>query len=394
MGFSVKYDKKRKKWIWRARVRINGQQKEKSGVGKSRDECEENGLPIYTAMLKTRIEESYIEYDKNILLKDFMEEWFSTYREPELRSETIKNRRNFMRERIYPDIGHLPLHRLNRMMYQKYINSLTTGRNKLSAGSIKILNSLVRSCLDYAVYDLRIIEYNPAERIRIPNTMSSSERKQDEINKFYTENQIHALLSDDGEIDAIYHLIKVMSETGLRLGEATGLLEDCYLKEEKALLIDKQLMAKSKRNPPTFGLPKTEESSRIVNLDEETNKLIQKLIAKNKEFRLQHGQVLKLEYHFIFNRRGYPIIQNSFREALKRICKRTDVPYHDKHPAHAFRHTHVKRLDEAGVSETAIQQRIGHVKGSKITKVYNHADDLLRIDTIDKYNSYKSVKGF
>ncbi|MFC0492542.1 tyrosine-type recombinase/integrase [Listeria grayi] len=70
------------------------------------------------------------------------------------------------------------------------------------------------------------------------------------------------------------------------------------------------------------------------------------------------------------------------------------VPYHDKHPAHAFRHTHVKRLDESGVSETAIQQRIGHVKGSKITKVYNHADDLLKLDTIDKYKAYKSAKGF
>lgn len=52
-----------------------------------------------------------------------------------------------MRERIYPDIGHFPLHKLNRMMYQKYINSLATGRNKLSAGSIKILSNLVRSCL-------------------------------------------------------------------------------------------------------------------------------------------------------------------------------------------------------------------------------------------------------
>lgn len=151
-----------------------------------------------------------------------------------------------------------------------------------------------------------------------------------------------SLLNDNEEIDAIYQLIKVMSETGLRLGEKTGLLEDCYLKKEKALLIDKQLMAKSKRNPPTFGLPKTEESSRIVYLDEETNKLIQKLIAKNKEFRLQHGQVLKLEHHFIFNRKGYPIIQNSFREALKRICERTGVSYHSKHPAHAFRHTHAK----------------------------------------------------
>ncbi|WP_415878081.1 tyrosine-type recombinase/integrase [Listeria monocytogenes] len=45
-----------------------------------------------------------------------------------------------------------------------------------------------------------------------------------------------------------------------------------------------------------------------------------------------------------------------------------------KHSAHTFRQTHVKSLDEAGISETFVQQSIGHVKGSKITKVYNHVD--------------------
>lgn len=68
--------------------------------------------------------------------------------------------------------------------------------------------------------------------------------------------------------------------------------------------------------------------------------------------------------------------------------------YHAKHPTHAFRHKHVKRIDEAGISETAVQQRIGHVKGSKITKVYNHADESLRIDAIKIYTDCKSAKGF
>ncbi|WP_367301709.1 tyrosine-type recombinase/integrase [Listeria fleischmannii] len=92
------------------------------------------------------------------------------------------------------------------------------------------------------------------------------------------------------------------------------------------------------------------------------------------------------------DRFGYPILQDRFRDALRRMCKNTGVPYHSKHPAHAFRHTHVKRLDEAGISETAIQQRIGHTKGSKITRIYTHSDEIMRKDTINIYAEYKRVK--
>lgn len=393
MGFSVKYDKKRKTWIWRARVRVNGKQKEKSGSASSRLECEKKGLPAYTDLLKQKENQQYYAIDSNIMLKDFMKEWFQIYQEQDLRPETIKNRNYFIETRIYPEIGHIPLSKLNRMTYQKYINSLAIGKNKLSHGSIKILNGIVRTCLDYAVYDLRIIDYNPADKIRIPNKTTSDEKKQDELNKYYSEEELKLILADDKELPAIYALISLMSETGLRLGEATGLLEENYLKEERALLIDKQLSSRSKRNDPILGLPKTAESSRLVYLDDRTNELVKQTITSNREFRMRYGNVLKLKYHFIFNRKGYPIIHNSFREALKRICTRTGVPYHSKHPAHAFRHTHVKRLDEAGVSETAIQQRIGHKKGSRITRIYNHSDELLRRETIEKYSDYKSVKG-
>ncbi|EUJ59188.1 site-specific integrase [Listeria fleischmannii] len=274
--------KKKKIWIWRIRIRINGKQHEKTGRHKNRkiafEKCHEDYLELLRK--KENIDSGINFEQKNMELKEFMEEWFVTYRVPELKPQTINNRRGFMEDYIYPRIGHIPLKNLNRLNYQKFINSLSPN---LSFGSIKILNSIVRSCLEFACYDLRIIEYNPAEKIRIPNKPSPAEKKQDELNKFYTEKQISSLLACE-DVDILYkQLIFCLVETGLRLGEITGLLESSYIEKEKALLINVQLLAKTTRTNPILAPPKTEESERLVYLDEETNLLIKKRILQNKK---------------------------------------------------------------------------------------------------------------
>ncbi|MBC2286001.1 tyrosine-type recombinase/integrase, partial [Listeria booriae] len=389
MALTVKFDKRLKKWEWRARLTVNGKQRERSGYTSSKNEGFEIGGAAFSKLNDMK-KKATQDFDENMLLEDFMEEWFSTYREIELKDNTIKNRRGFMDNHIFPAMGHMPLKDINRLFYQKFINSLTKkdakGNPKLSSGSIKILNSIVNACMEYATYDLRIIDYNPCVKIKIPQTKTVFEIREDELNKFYSENQIASIMADSQEIDIIYESIHVFINTGIRLGELCGLLEGAYFQEDKYLLIDKQIKSKSTKNNPIFGEPKTTESSRIVYLDDETDSIIRKRISKNKEFRMAHPE-FRQKHNFIFNINGFHVLQNYIRACLKRICTRVDVPYHTKHPIHAFRHTHVKRLDEAGLNETAIQQRIGHTKGSKITKAYTHMDDALNIQTIDIYSS-------
>lgn len=69
------------------------------------------------------------------------------------------------------------------------------------------------------------------------------------------------------------------------------------------------------------------------------------------------------------------------------------IQHHENQPTH-FSNTHVKRLDETGLSETAIQQRIGHTKGSQITKFYTHSDEVMRLETVQQYAEYKKIKNF
>ncbi|MBC2368138.1 tyrosine-type recombinase/integrase [Listeria booriae] len=396
MGLQVKYNKKYKKWLWRARVRIAGNQEELSGRAASKNEATEVGAIAFTKLMNKKKNEAQA-LDSNVSLENFMEEWFVTYRENELLDNTTQNRRGFMENHIYPAMGHMPLKDINRLFYQKFINSLakkdTNGKPKLASGSIKILNSIVNACMEYACYDLRIIDYNPCIKIKIPQTKTVFEIQQDELNKFYSETEILTLMADNEELDIIYEAIHIFTNTGIRLGEFIGLLEDAYFQEDKYLLIDKQLKSKSTKKNPIFGAPKTMLSSRIVYLDDETDAIIRKRIQKNKEFRFAHPE-FKQKYNFIFNTHGYPLLQNYVRSCLARICKRTNIPYHTNHPIHAFRHTHVKRLDEAGLTETAIQQRIGHTKGSKITRAYTHMDEALNLQTIDIYSSYKKAKDF
>ncbi|WP_239255474.1 tyrosine-type recombinase/integrase [Listeria ilorinensis] len=396
MGLTIKQLKEKKCYEWRARLYFNGRQHERSGNEKLKKTAEEVGGNALQELRreKKKATQGINAKGKDTPFEEFFLEWFEAVGKLNMTERSQKNRLSIFKKNVLHEIGHIPLSELNRLHYQKFINSLATvNGGPLSRGSIRDINSLVRGCLDYAVFDLRLLDFNVAQKIKIPQTSTHEEKREDEKNKYYTEKQLNTLLADEGEKAIIYDLITFLANTGLRISELTGLLEERYLPDEQAIMIDQQLIQGSARTPIKLDKLKTADSERKVYLDHELNMVIKMQLQKNKEFRFANPELReKQKYRFLFNMNGWPVSAATFRLALKRICERTGVPYHKKHPLHAFRHTHVKRLDEAGIPLTAIQQRIGHARGSQTTMVYKHADDTTRKNTIDQYTQFKKEK--
>lgn len=382
------FDKEKGLWTWRVRVRMDGKQKERSGRHKDREVAKKDAIEAYNALMKEKeaIEAGIDVSQKDRTLEDFMTEWFETQRVPLLKPTTIKNRRSLMQAHIFPKLGHIPMSKISRKIYKDFINSLVP---ILSVGTIRLLNSIVQSCFDYLRYELDVDSINPAERIKIPKQITSTEKKQDEKNKFYTDEEIEKILACKSIKPVFIDIIKLIIDTGLRVGEVLGLLEENYDSENKALVLESQLLETSTRKNIVFGSLKTENSERIVYLDDKANELIKKRIRDNKKNRLKNPE-FKQKYNFIFNDKvGRPLLHETLRKAIKQACYNTGISHHAKHPIHAFRHTHAKRLADAGVNEIAIQQRLGHTLGSQVTKVYMHADDKTSKEAIYIYANRK-----
>ncbi|WP_167630049.1 tyrosine-type recombinase/integrase [Listeria valentina] len=382
------FDKEKGLWTWRVRVRMDGKQKERSGRHKDREVAKKDAIEAYNALMKEKeaIEAGIDVSQKDRTLEDFMTEWFETQRVPILKTTTINNRRIVMQTHIFPKLGHIPMSNISRKVYKDFINSLVP---ILSVGTIRLLNSIVQSCFDYLRYELDVDIINPAERVKIPKQITSTEKKQDEKNKFYTDEEIEKILACKSIKPVYIDIIRLIIDTGLRIGEILGLLEENYDSENKALVLESQLLSTSRRENIVFGSLKTEDSERVVYLDDKANELIKKRIRDNKKNRLKNPE-FKQKYNFIFNDKiGRPMLHTTFRKAIKSVCYKTGVTYHTKHPIHAFRHTHAKRLADAGVNEIAIQQRLGHTLGSQVTKVYMHADDKTSKEAIHIYANRK-----
>ncbi|KGL38511.1 hypothetical protein EP56_15205 [Listeriaceae bacterium FSL A5-0209] len=392
MGFTVKFNEKRNKWIWRARVSFDGKQHEKSGSANDRIDAELEGSQVYAKLVKEKSRDMLV-IDKKITLEDLMQEWLNTCKRGSLTRKTIETYESNLKNHIIPEIGSVQVTKLNRVFYQKFINKLVS--KKYAKGTIVLINSLVIGCLDFAIHDLRLIDYNPARKINIP--VKKSINNSEEKDKFYTDEDLRKMFQAADKIVNKYpdkaplaDLLRFLPNCGARISETLGLLETDYSELESKVFIDKQLSSFSTLKAPLLEQTKTDSSIREIYLDSKTSAMLKKRILKNKEFRLKHPE-LTTEHQFLFSYRGRHIYQEQFRIFIEKVCKESGVQYHKKYAVHALRHTHVKSLVEAGIPEISIQQRIGHSKNSAVTKLYMHADDKMAKVAAEQYEKFISA---
>ncbi|EUJ51567.1 tyrosine recombinase XerC [Listeria rocourtiae FSL F6-920] len=282
MGFTVKFNEKRNKWVWRARVSFNGKQHEKSGSANDRIDAELEGSQVYAKLVKEKSRDMLV-IDKKITLGDLMIEWFNTCKRSSLSRKSIVTYEGNMKKHIIPEIGSVQVTKLNRVFYQKFINKLVS--QMYTKGTIRLINSLVVSCLEFAIHDLRLIDYNPAKKINIPvkKSLDNSEEK----NKFYTDEDLKAMFIAADKIilkapdkASLADLLRFLPNSGLRISEALGLLESDYTETHNKVSIDKQLSSFSTLSNPLLVPVKTSTSNRDVFLDNRTSAMLKKTYFK------------------------------------------------------------------------------------------------------------------
>lgn len=300
----------------------------------------------------------------NMTLDEWYEKWMETCK---------KNCRNNTKEtyarhykRVKKALGWRKLNKLNLVMMQDAINELRTDNERKNSKKILV------DMLEKAVASDLIVK-NVAEQI---TTEITKEEKQPR--RVLTVKETEIFLAE-AESTFYYNLFVVALETGMRIGELSGLQWGDIDFKKKVIHVRHSMTYFSKDGKYRFELhpTKTHKGLRDVALTDVAIKALrqqqfmkQTLINKGKE------PLEGFEDLVFVTKNNRPTTQFLVTECIegtmKRIHKNKPDLVFEKFTPHCFRHTFATRWLEAGVPIKTVSAMLGHSQLQLTTDLYMH----------------------
>jgi integrase len=353
-----------------------------------------------------------------VTLDAFFQTWQAKWRTTPVESRERRPRTQEQYERLYsvhwrPSLGNVRLDKIARRDVQHVIDGVRDqcgGRTAQYALAVlhKILHDATKGDL---------LALNPATDVDVGRRDEREARPltPDEVNRLLATAEAKEAAAVDGEVvllerarPLVAALWCVLAYTGLRPSEALALRWDDIDSEHRVLHVRHTLLwlaaatATQTTEPalrveltPTIrwslDAPKTKKSRRSVPLVEPVIEVLARHRARQFR-RMQHARLTPYrDYGFVFARHdGEPfredvIYKGHFRRALKeaRIQSATLGDGEQRIRLYDLRHTHGSLLDEAGVSQFAIRDVLGHTT-VRTTDRYVHSRQEAQALAMDK----------
>lgn len=281
-----------------------------------------------------------LDYDNDLTLQDYFKNWIETYKESVVATSTYRHYHFTLKHIQNHKIGNVKLSKLNRQIYQKFINYFSENHAK---ETIRKTNGAIRSALEDAVYD-GLINKNPTYKVsyKAGNTSKSEKEK-------------HISLTEYERLKDYIKQKRTRSALALYIMICTG----CRVSGVRYMKID---YIDQIKNQLFINEHKTDSSPRHIEIAKSDMKHILSVINE-----------LAVSYDgYIFKETGYIISVNAINKTLKKACDKLSI---SSITSHAIRHTHCSYLLAKGVSIYYISKRLGHKNISITTSIYSHLLD-------------------
>lgn len=241
--------------------------------------------------------------------------------------------------------------------------------------------SVISRIFKYAT-SIDIIKSNPLDKIIKPKNRPLKVKE-----NYYTKQELTDFLKVCKENckPVEYTFYHLLSFTGLRIGEAIGLMWSDVDFENKRLNISRTAVKIGKEQ--TVQDPKTKKSKRIITLDDETLNVLKLWKRQQIKEYFQVGKAYQHDSNYIFtNNKGKWLLTATMKVKLSSFfCKHNKLK---KITPHGFRHTHASLLFEAGVTAKIISDRLGHNNVQTTLDMYTHINDNQRFEVVDQFMDF------
>lgn len=377
---------------WQARVSKDGEEFSIGGTFRTKKEA-----IIEAAKVEERIYYGQTLNDRNMLFKEVADEWLNEYKKSTVKESTFEQLEVIVRLHILPYFGKKKIMSIRRSEIKRWIQQYTDkvddkGNEKYSFGSRLKYLSVLKSIFHYAVYELEVLEKNPADKLRVPVQDSVGIKK---TVKYYSLVELNTLLDfmkaykhqRFEEYQVYYMLMYFLSQTGLRISEALALRWTDI--EEGKLNVERQTR-RNDNNGLKLTTLKNTASYRKIGLNEDLQRELKKFKLKQNEMILGKKSFHKNEDSIIFqNYLGHYLTPSTVRDSMRGYCKQAGVGYKG---THGFRHTHAVLLLEAGASIKFVADRLGHKTTKTTTDTYLDITEKIEEDELKKFASYTKRK--
>jgi integrase len=171
-----------------------------------------------------------------------------------------------------------------------------------------------------------------------------------------------------------FHVVRILCETGLRIGEFRGLRPSAISFEDTEISIHHQLSRQG-----TYDVPKTEHAIRKVPLTDNAATSLRYLVDRAEKIRQKTGS---LEYagcsDFIaISEKGIPVDYFAYARAFVRFEKEYQEKYGEpiEVTPHICRHTFSSNCVAGGLPHKSLQQLMGHSNFQMTMNVYTNLED-------------------
>lgn len=301
----------------------------------------------------------------NMTLDEWYEKWMDTCKK-NCRANTKETYARHYK-RVQEDLGWRKLNKLNLIVMQDAINKLRTDNERKN--SKKILVDMLEKA-----YNADLIQKNVAKQI---NTVIT---KEDKKARRVLSAKEEEMFLEESENTFYYNLFIVALETGMRVGELSGLQwEDIDFKEKVVHVKHSMTYFSNAEGKYVFELhpTKTHKGLRDIPLTTKAIKALkqqqfmkQTLINKGKEPMEGFGNLV------FVTKNNRPTTQFLIAECIEGTMKRLNKNHpnvvFEKITPHCFRHTFATRALERGVPLKTVSALLGHTQLQLTTDLYMH----------------------
>lgn len=170
-------------------------------------------------------------------------------------------------------------------------------------------------------------------------------------------------------------------QTGLRIGELTGLKWEDVNFDKKTISVQRSVKAHSTDNI-TVSEPKSMSGYRTIPLTDLAYNILNDIKKERKK-----EKIINLEFkdYIFLNKSGKPIINMAYGKNLVSLCKRAGI---EKISPHTLRHTFATRCIEANMRPKTLQQILGHSNISVTMDLYVHVTEEAKEQEFLKFENY------
>ena len=296
-------------------------------------------------------------------------EWFSKYYAPNyLRESTQEMMRNIVETKILPEIGHIKLgdfspNRITAFLYDVAIYKDKDGKpikptQYYKDSYTQLIFSKLHTLFDVAVKQ-GWIKDNPCT-----NAIKPKRNKTQKLPPFEID-QIKDLLKRSENFDTYNAVIHFQLYTGMRIRETLALTWDDIDFDKRTININKTI--NYVRGEFKVGPPKTENSYRILGMNNTVYNLLQQVKEEQDKMKLALKDVWQdLNLVFTQDTGGY-IQKANINNRLSSLKKGTNYEYIT---VHSLRHANATLLLMNGVDLKIVSAHLGHNDIQTTANVY------------------------